>query len=70
MNQINLILSIFILCTSNLYACAVCFGAPDSKMVQGMNAGIMVLLGFILFVLSCIGSMIYHFWRKNKELNT
>ena len=68
--MINLIIYILILFSSNLFACAVCFGAPESKMVQGMNAGIMVLLGFILFVLTCIASMIYHFWRKNKELNT
>ena len=70
MMKIKSILYTIILCNSNLFACAVCFGAPDSKMVQGMNAGIMVLLGFILFVLTCIASMIYHFWRKNKEINT
>ena len=68
--MINLVVYILILFSSNLFGCAVCFGAPESKMVQGMNAGIMVLLGFILFVLTCIASMIYHFWRKNKELNT
>ena len=28
-------------------ACATCFGDPDSAMSQGMNNGILALLGFI-----------------------
>jgi len=31
-------------------ACAVCFGDPDSAMTQGMNKGIVVLLGVVAAV--------------------
>ena len=35
-------------------ACPVCFGAPDSPMVQSAGTGILVLLGCIAFVLGSI----------------
>jgi len=38
------------------HACATCFGASDSAMAQGMNAGILSLLGVIGFVLLGIAS--------------
>ena len=33
-------------------ACATCFGASDSKLAQGMNLGIVVLLGVVAVVLA------------------
>ena len=38
-----------------LRACPVCFGASDSPMAAGMNAGIMLLLGVTTAVLGAIG---------------
>ena len=38
------------------FACAVCFGDPNSKMMQGMNSAIFVLLGFIGFLLVSFGA--------------
>jgi len=38
------------------HACATCFGASDSAMAQGMNAGIVSLLGVIGFVLVGVAS--------------
>ena len=38
-----------------LLACPVCFGASDSPMAAGMNAGVTVLLGVTLLVLSALG---------------
>jgi hypothetical protein len=35
----------------NARACATCFGASDSKMAQGMNMGILALLGVVGIVL-------------------
>jgi hypothetical protein len=32
-------------------ACAVCFGQPDSKLAQGMNMGVLALLGVVSGVL-------------------
>ena len=40
--------------TQTAQACSVCFGDPDSPMVQSAGAGILVLLGFIAFVLGSI----------------
>jgi hypothetical protein len=34
------------------HACATCFGASDSKLAQGMNLGILVLLGVVAVVLA------------------
>ena len=36
------------------WACPVCFGASDSPMAQGMNAGIFVLLGVTATMLAAI----------------
>ena len=35
-------------------ACPVCFGDPDSAMAQSANTGILVLLGFVMFMLASI----------------
>ena len=35
-------------------ACAVCMGASDSRLAQGMNAGVAVLLAVTLGVLATI----------------
>jgi hypothetical protein len=35
-------------------ACATCFGASDDKMAQGMNMGIVALLGVVVCVLGTI----------------
>ncbi len=35
-------------------ACPVCFGDPDSTMAQSAGTGILVLFGFIAFVLGSI----------------
>jgi len=37
--------------SQSVFACATCYGASDSPLAQGMNWGIMTLLGFISFVL-------------------
>lgn len=47
-------------------ACAACYGASDSPLAQGMNWGIMVLLGFIGCVLVGVtGFFIYIVRRAN-----
>ena len=43
------------------FACAVCFGEPNSLQVQGAEAGVLVLLGVIVTVLLSIAGMIL-FW--------
>lgn len=49
-------------------ACAACYGASDSPLAQGMNWGIMVLLGFISCVLLGVtGFFIYIVRRANAQ---
>mgnify|MGYP001194422848 FL=1 len=52
---------------SNLYACATCYGASDSPLAQGMNWGIMVLLGFIFSVLVAVTSFFIYIARRAKS---
>lgn len=45
-------------------ACATCYGASDSPLAQGMNWGIMVLLGFIGAVLVAVSSFFVYIVRR------
>lgn len=46
--------------TATAFACAACYGKSDAPMAQGMNWGIMVLLGVIGMVLTGItGFFVY-----------
>jgi len=49
--------------------CAVCYGAIDDPMAQGMNNGVFFLLGVISFILLSIIASIFHLYRKSKTLN-
>lgn len=51
------------------YACAVCYGDPQSPMTAGMNNAILVLLGFIGFVLTCVLTVGIYFYKRAKLLN-
>ena len=53
----------------NAEACAVCYGNPDSPMVKAMNAGIWVLLGCILTVLSGLASMFLYWMSRSRRLS-
>ena len=47
------------------FACAVCYGQSDSPMAQGMNWGIMALLGVIMSVLCGIVVFFVHVGRRS-----
>lgn len=51
-----------------LSACAVCYGSPDEPAVKAVQAGIWVLLGVVIFVLSSIGLFMYNIGKKSREL--
>jgi len=63
--KIVIILSLFI---CNLFPCAVCYGAPEHPVTQGMNNAVMFLLFVITFVLTCIGSSIYILIKRTKAV--
>jgi len=48
-----------------LLACAACTGKSDGALAQGMNWGIVTLLGFILTVLSCFIVFFVHVARRS-----
>lgn len=45
-------------------ACAACFGASDSKLAEGMNAGIFALMGVIGSVLFAIAGFFWFIVRR------
>ena len=49
-------------------ACAVCFGSPDSAMIQGAKAGILILLGVIGAVLTWIVAVTVFWIRRARRL--
>ena len=51
-----------------LNACAVCYGAPDHPITQGMNNGIMFLLFVVVFVLSSIVGSILVLMKRAKAV--
>ncbi len=53
----------------NLLACATCYGASDSPLAQGMNMGIMVLLGFIFSVLVAVTSFFVYIIRRANTIS-
>ena len=66
-NKINqAILLMFLFLPGISKACAVCFGAQDSPMTDGMNKAVMFLLFVIGFVLMGVISVIIFFYRRSK----
>ena len=51
---------------SSLFACAACYGRTDSPLAEGMNWGILTLLGVVLTVLSGILVFFVHIVRKEE----
>ncbi len=49
-------------------ACAVCYGGADTALTQGMNNGILVLLGVVGLVQGGLLAMFYTFWRRARDL--
>ena len=63
-------LTILVILYNNLYACAVCYGDPNSPMTHGMNMGIITLLFFIGFILSVVLFCIITLYIKSKKMES
>ena len=50
-------------------ACSVCYGDPNSAMVQGAKAGVLVLLGVVGVVLTGVASLLIFWMRRAARLN-
>ena len=54
---------------SSVYACATCFGDPDSALTKGLNWGIGSLLVMILIVLGGVSSFFVFLSRRSSRLS-
>ena len=49
-------------------ACAVCFGAAQEEAVQGLQAGILLLLGMVALVFAGVGAFLLAARRRIRRL--
>lgn len=56
-----------LLVVSDVSACAVCYGDPNSAMVKGANNGILVLLAITVFVQLAFVALFWSLWRRAKK---
>lgn len=57
----------FCLSPGSLLACATCFGKSDSPLAQGMNMGILALLGVITTVLCGVAGFFVFLGRQSAK---
>ena len=63
-----LVLGIFCFADS-AHACATCYGSNvDTNMTQGMNFGILTLMGVICTVLVTFGAFLFYIFRRSANL--
>ena len=60
---------LFLFFTNVVFPCAVCYGATDDPMANGMNNAVFFLLGIISFILLSIIGSILHFYKRSKKIN-
>jgi hypothetical protein len=53
---------------TSVRACAACYGQSDSPMAQGMNWGILSLLGTVVLVLGTIASFFIYLARRQAAM--
>lgn len=58
----------FVLAANSGFACAVCFGDPDSEMVHGAKAGVLFLAGLVYFVLMLFASVVVFWMVRARKL--
>ena len=58
----------FVLAANPGFACAVCFGDPDSDMIQGAKAGVLFLAGLVYFQLMLFTSVIVFWMVRARKL--
>lgn len=51
----------------NLIACATCKVDPNSVMAQAQDLAVIVMLGFLVLGLACVGLIVLNFARKQRR---
>jgi hypothetical protein len=57
---------VILMVASPVLACPVCFGAPDSLQVKGMQMGILALLSVTVVVLGAFAAFFLYLRRRQK----
>ena len=66
---ISSFLAAALLTMPSLNACTACFGKTDEALAQGMNAGIYVMLVFVVAAWVLFGSFFVFIARRSKRVN-
>lgn len=61
-----LVLPLFLMASQTGKACAVCYGDPNSPLVQSANTAVFFMLGIVAVMLSGFGGL-FLFWRRNAK---
>ncbi len=61
-----LMAAVMLMAASPALACPVCFGAPDSLQVKGMQMGILALLSVTVAVLGAFAAFFLYLRRRQK----
>jgi hypothetical protein len=61
-----LVAAVTLMVASPALACPVCFGAPDSLQVKGMQMGILALLSVTVVVLGAFAAFFLYLRRRQK----
>ncbi len=56
------------LATGVAQACAVCFGDSESPMSKGVVAGVLVMIGFVGFVLAAVTGTGLYWMHRGRQL--
>ena len=51
-----------------VHACQICYGDPNSLQVKGAEAGVLVLLGIVVTLLTAIAGTILFFFVRARRL--
>ncbi|MCP5464163.1 MAG: hypothetical protein H7A33_03970 [Deltaproteobacteria bacterium] len=62
----SFVVSLLCLLNQAVYACAVCYGDPNSLMAKGANMGIMTLLVIVGVVLALFLSLVVYLARADR----
>lgn len=55
---------------ADLLACTVCLGNTQSSLRDGMNAGILALLGIALFMIASFAAFFIYLWRRSRAIES
>jgi hypothetical protein len=68
-SSISGLLGAALMATPSLSACTACFGKTDEALAQGMNAGIYVMLAFVVAAWVLFGSFFVFIARRSKRVS-